>query len=148
METRNNTRPDTQKQKQSEAAIQAQFHIWLWNTYPETRGLCWHTPNGGKREKIEAARLKAQGVVAGVPDYFCAIPRQQLDDRPWPVGPSPAKWYHGLFIEFKEPGANMNTDHVKKQKAIQDGLRLQNYRVEICSSFEQAVQVFKEYYNG
>ena len=29
-------------------------------------------PNGGKRDKKEAARLKAQGVTAGVPDLFAA----------------------------------------------------------------------------
>lgn len=33
---------------------------WLW----------WHTPNGGKRSAREAARLKAMGVKAGVPDVL------------------------------------------------------------------------------
>ena len=28
----------------------------------------WHVPNGGARSKAEAARFKAQGVVAGIPD--------------------------------------------------------------------------------
>ena len=28
----------------------------------------WAVPNGGKRSKVEAARLKAEGVRAGVPD--------------------------------------------------------------------------------
>ena len=30
--------------------------------------LIWHTPNGGKRSKREAAELKRMGVLAGVPD--------------------------------------------------------------------------------
>ncbi len=30
----------------------------------------WHTPNGGKRGKIEAAQFKAMGVKAGIPDLF------------------------------------------------------------------------------
>lgn len=30
----------------------------------------WHTPNGGKRSKASAARLKKMGVRAGVPDFI------------------------------------------------------------------------------
>jgi hypothetical protein len=30
----------------------------------------WHTPNGGSRGRIEGARLKAQGVLPGIPDVF------------------------------------------------------------------------------
>ena len=36
----------------------------------------YHIPNGGRRNKITGARLKAEGVVAGVPDVFLASPRQ------------------------------------------------------------------------
>ena len=31
----------------------------------------WHTPNGGRRERIEGAIFKGLGVVAGVPDVVC-----------------------------------------------------------------------------
>lgn len=30
----------------------------------------WHTPNGGLRSKREAAKLKAMGTLAGIPDLF------------------------------------------------------------------------------
>lgn len=30
---------------QSELQLQAQCFQWLWNTYPETRLLCWHVTN-------------------------------------------------------------------------------------------------------
>lgn len=33
----------------------------------------WHTPNGGSRNRIEAARMKALGVKAGVPDLLLLI---------------------------------------------------------------------------
>jgi hypothetical protein len=49
----------------------------------------WATPNGGKRNAREGARLKKQGVLAGVADVF--IP-SNCDQS--------AK---GLFIEFKAP---------------------------------------------
>lgn len=32
-------------------------------------------PNGGSRNKAEAAKLKAEGVSAGVPDLFIPIPK-------------------------------------------------------------------------
>lgn len=43
-------------------------------------------PNGGKRDKITAANLKAEGVKAGTSDIFLPVAR--------------GRW-HGLFIELK-----------------------------------------------
>jgi hypothetical protein len=43
--------------------------------YPEL-GLLYHCPNGGFRNAREGARLKAQGVLAGIPDYHLPIARQ------------------------------------------------------------------------
>lgn len=34
----------------------------------------WHSPNGGRRNAREAARLKRMGVLAGVPDYIFILP--------------------------------------------------------------------------
>lgn len=54
----------------SEIQIQAEAYQWLHNTHPETRGLCFHVPNGGSRNAIEGMQLKASGVVAGIPDII------------------------------------------------------------------------------
>ena len=51
-------------------------------------------PNGGRRNKREAARLKAQGVTAGVPDLFLHIPLNGLG---------------GLWLEMKRPGGDGHT---------------------------------------
>ena len=41
--------------------------------YLDMRGVCWFAvPNGGQRNKIVAAKLKSEGVKAGVPD-ICVI---------------------------------------------------------------------------
>lgn len=122
----------------SEASIQSEFHLWLWNTRPETRYLAFAIPNGGKRDKIEAARLKAQGVVAGIPDYFISIPGVGADGLR----------KNGLYIEFKTPQANMNTQHVKSQFEVHDKLMAQNYDVLVCDSSEVAKEYVVRYLEG
>lgn len=54
----------------SEKRIQAEAFQRAWNLYPQTRRLIFHVPNGGSRNKIEGMQLKAQGVVAGIPDML------------------------------------------------------------------------------
>ena len=54
--------------KQEEAKLQAECFQWAWNTFPETRLMIFHVPNGGSRNKLEAFRFQAMGVIAGVPD--------------------------------------------------------------------------------
>jgi len=52
--------------------------------HPEA--LVFAIPNGGFRNKLTAARLKAEGVLAGASDLFVSEPR---------LG------YHGLYVEMK-----------------------------------------------
>jgi hypothetical protein len=56
-------------------------------TYPELRML-YASANGGKRHRITAGRMKAEGVRAGVPD-ICLPVRTRL--------------YGALYIELKRP---------------------------------------------
>lgn len=56
--------------KREEDILQAECFQWFWNEYPHLRRTLFHVPNGGVRSKIEAARLKAMGVVAGVADLI------------------------------------------------------------------------------
>ena len=52
----------------SEHIEQREFVRWFRQTYPGVRILA--IPNGGKRSITTAARLKVEGVCAGVPDLF------------------------------------------------------------------------------
>lgn len=58
-------------------------------------GWLYATPNGAqygrdrKLAMIQAQKLKAEGLLPGVPDLFL---------------PFPARGYHGFFIEMKAPG--------------------------------------------
>jgi hypothetical protein len=56
--------------KQYEADEQKKLFRWvdfMKTEYPEL-DMMFHIPNGGSRNKLEAANLKKQGVRAGVPD--------------------------------------------------------------------------------
>ena len=88
--------------------------------------LVFHIPNGGKRNATEAAHLKAQGVLAGVPDLFLPVARHGK---------------HGLWIELKiKP--NRPTE---AQKAWLGEMTAQGYGAVVCYSAEEAEAVLMDY---
>lgn len=121
----------------SEDRIVSDFNMRLWNQYPRLRELYYHIPNGGLRTPQEARKLQAMGVLAGVPDVHMAVPGN-IDGKP----------YHSLYIEFKEPGANMNTIHCQNQLKIHGRLRSAGNYVEVCTSADQAIKLIEIYLEG
>lgn len=91
---------------------------WFRLQYSKWAFLLFAIPNGGKRNAITAAKLKAEGVVAGVPDLFLAIP---------------CGGYSGLFIEMKNGKKGRLSE---SQESMIKELRAVGYRVEICRDFE------------
>lgn len=77
-------------------------------------GLLFAVPNGGKRDYVTAARMKAEGVKSGVPDIFLPVARGG---------------YHGLWIELK---AGKNTLSAEQQ-AWRNALTAHGYRVEVVT---------------
>ena len=92
-------------------------------------GLMFHVPNGGSRNRIEAAKLKRQGVRAGVPDICLPVARGG---------------FHGLFVELKY-GRNKATD---RQTAWLDALRSQGYLAVECVGWDTAREVITKYLKG
>jgi len=72
----------------SEHLEQVQLVARIRQFYPDV--VVFAIPNGGLRSKTEAARLKAEGVLAGVPDLFVAESQ---------------RGFQGLFVEVKRDGA-------------------------------------------
>lgn len=108
-----------------------QAALFEWARIEANRGvepLRWlfAIPNGGLRARRTAAKLKAEGVKAGVPDLML---------------PYPAGGYHGLFIEMKF-GSNKPT---KKQKAWLAGLSKAGYQVAVCWGWDEARLVIESY---
>lgn len=91
-------------------------------------------PNGGKRSKTEAARLKAEGVLPGYPDLLIDEPR---------VG------YHGLRIEMKRErgpkGGTAHTPTTADQRRVHALLRARGYGVSVCYGAAEAIAVIEDY---
>ena len=84
-------------------------------------------PNGGSRNKIEAANLKKQGVIAGVPDMMIPLPNKK---------------YNGLFIEMKRKKGGVVS---KYQKRWIEFLNNYGYLAVVCKGSEEAIDATKEY---
>ena len=85
--------------------------------------LMMHIPNGGYRKPSEAARFRALGVRAGVPDILLPVARGG---------------YHGLWIELKRRRGGRVSD---EQSGWLDALKRQGYACAVCHGLEVAVAV-------
>ena len=94
-------------------------------TYPEL-ALLYANPLGGKRPKRTAARMKAEGAKAGVPDITLPVARAG---------------YHGLYIEMKA-GRNKPTP---EQEWWLFHLRMERYYISVCYSWEEARDALAAY---
>ena len=111
---------------------QEQVTLFSWaavQAIPEL-ALLYHIPNGGSRHKAEAARLRADGVRAGVPDLCLPVPRGGC---------------HGLYIELKRlRGGRLS----EQQRAWLDALGKQGYAVAVCKGWEDAAETILRYLEG
>lgn len=97
--------------------------------YPELQ-LMYHIPNGGARDRVTGARLKAQGVKRGVPDICLPVARGGK---------------HGLYIELKrQRGGRVSED----QRMWLDELDKQGYAVAVCRGWQEAAAEIKQYMAG
>lgn len=113
----------TEHQEQCSLFEWAAFQEGFW---PELR-LMHAIPNGGKRDKVTAARMKAEGVKPGVPDICLPVPR---GDK------------HGLYIEMKRrKGGSVSADQLKWL----DNLMRQGYECHVCRGCEEARSVILDY---
>ena len=120
-------RPSRRVRRQRESCLQAQCYAWCWNEHPETRRLLFHVENERSNgDKVDGARRKAMGLVAGVSDLILLIPR----------GP-----YHGLMIEMKTEDGYQR----EEQKTWQALVEAQGYKYVICRSLTDFQQVINSY---
>ena len=116
--------------KQEEHKEQATLIEWwaiLCRELGYPQDMLFAIPNGGARNAITGAMLKAEGVRRGIPDLFLAMP---------------SCCFHGLFIEMKKTKGGVVSEY---QKNIHEQLRNQGYDVAICKGWAEARQVICEY---
>lgn len=101
---------------------------WAQGKYPGLE-LMHAIPNGGKRDLITAARLKAEGVKAGVPDIFLPVARGGK---------------HGMYIELKRRKGGRPTPD---QLYWLDALSHQQYHCALCFGWEHARDEILKYLN-
>jgi len=84
-----------------------------------------HVPNGGRRDKGEAARLRASGVQPGVPDLLL-------------FDPPPAGDYVGCALELKRAGRRRGKVSDVQQKWL-DALALRGWAVVVAYGSDEAL---------
>ena len=116
--------------RQLEAEHQAALFQWaklMEGVHPELSRM-FHVPNGGKRDRVTAAKLKAEGVKAGVPDIVLPVPRGS---------------YHGLWIELKVDNGKPS----KEQREWLDYLNASGYCALLCYGWQTAREEIELYLN-
>ncbi len=113
----------------SEEIEQTCFFRWAAmesGAHPELK-LLHAIPNGGKRSKSEAGRMKAAGVKAGVPDMCLPVAREGC---------------HGLYIELKRrDGGRVSPE----QASWMEALARQGYKAVLCHGWDAAREEIQRY---
>ncbi len=114
-----------------ETTIQSAFVRWcrLAETRLPRLRLGFAVPNGGYRSPTTAARLKDEGVRAGVPDWLL---------------PVASAGFNGLAIEFKRPKGKASPEQV----AYMDLLVKEDWLVVVCTDHEAAARTVDDYLRG
>lgn len=114
-----------------EHRIQSALFKWARYSAAETPvlRLMFAIPNGGARDAITGAILKAEGVKPGVPDVFL------------PVASGP---FHGLFIELKSAKGRASPE----QREWLTALRERGYATALCHDLGEAIDTVSRYLAG
>lgn len=114
----------------SESVEQQNLFRWAAVRWPKEMRLLYHVPNEGKRSRANGARLKAEGLRAGVPDINLDVARGE---------------YHGLRIEMKRRrGGRVSPE----QAAWLEALREQGYAAVVAYGWEEAADAIEKYLRG
>lgn len=110
-----------------------QVALFKWADYKKARWpeleLMYAIPNGGKRDRVTAALLKAEGVKPGVPDICLPVRRD--------------RWC-GVYIELKTKKGKVTP----QQRAYLLKLREQGYVTAVCRGWYPASELIKAYMSG
>lgn len=113
------------KRKYPEHELQKSCIKWFRLKFPKE--IIFAIPNAGKVTVIQGARLNQEGLLKGIPDLFIA---------------HGSIYSNGLFIEMKAEKGHLSIVQVN----VIDKLRLKNYEVRVCHSFDEFQLYVNEYF--
>ncbi len=118
----------------SESAEQCALISW-WALAHKTFGVpevcLFAVPNGGRRDAITGARLKEEGVRAGIPDLFLAYPKNGA---------------HGLFLEMKrQKGSGSYYRATEAQKKAMEAFTEAGYLCVVAYGAREAIDAIEKY---
>lgn len=114
------------KPSDEEHRIQCACVNWFRYQYPHFRHNLFAVPNGGRRDEVTAAKLKAEGVLAGVADLI--LLKSNAD-------------YGALLIEMKtRKGRQAET-----QKQWQSLIEKDGYHYVVCRSLDDFTKEVNQY---
>lgn len=116
------------KMKNEEHLLQVDCVNWFHTNYPDI--VIFAIPNGGQRHITVAKKLKAEGVLAGVPDLFIMKAHWCNNSGGCSCGKILA---HGFFIELKI-GKNKRTIN---QEDFNKKVHKAGYWSALCYSLEE-----------
>ena len=122
-------KPTRAKPVDREGLEQAALMAELRARMPEVADLIYHVPNGGHRVKAVAAKLKAQGVKAGIPDLVLPMARGG---------------FFGLYIEFKATPPNDAAISSSQHERIRK-LNAQGYLAVVCRGHFDTMEQIRAY---
>lgn len=123
---RNNIERVRKTPADEEHLLQAACVQWFRLQHPALNHNLFAVPNGGRRDKATGARLKAEGVKAGVADLI--LLRRNAH-------------FAALLIEMKTPRGQQSQSQRDWQRAIErDG-----YKYVVCRSVEDFITTVNEY---
>lgn len=110
-----------------EHRIQCACVRWFALQHPELHGRLFAVPNGGRRDAVTAAKMKAEGVVAGVADLI--LLRSNRD-------------YGALLVEMKTASGRQSESQKKWQLALCSD---DEYKYVVCRSLDDFIREVSDY---
>ena len=104
MLARANAQPERRKPRHIESELQRSCFYWFRLQYAHLGKLFFAVPNGGARNKREAAIMKQEGVTAGVADAILL---------------APSGGYASLCVEFKTEDGRQQATQKEWQRAAE-----------------------------
>lgn len=112
--------------KNEESRIQRQCVLWMRLQWPQYFPVFFSVPNGGNRDAVTGAIMKAEGAKAGVSDLILLVPR---------------KGYSSLCIEMKRPKGRQS----EAQTTFEENATRFGNKYVICHSLEEFQKEINDY---